>query len=786
MEIKNRKRFVKWLWILAFSPVLMVLAALLCVGIFADIPSFEELEDPKSNLATQIISEDGTVINTFHIENRSYVTFDELSQPLKDAIVATEDVRFYNHSGIDAKSLARVVVKSFLMGNRASGGGGSTLSQQLAKSLFPRDTVKSRIPGAKYFVLGTNKFKEWITAVKLERNYTKQEILSMYMNTVFFGSNAYGIKAASQTFFGKLPIELNVEESALLVGMVNMPTRYNPVRNPDKSLVRRNHVIGQMCKYGYITKEERDSLRALPITLSYSRQDHNSGLAPHFRDMIKRVMNAKEPQRKNYNNIEDYRADSTAWMDDPLYGWLNKNLKPDGTKYNLDKDGLRIYTPINAKMQQYAEEAVAEHLGKDLQKQFNRELRWKNNKPFANDVPKNVIESIMRQARRWSDRYRSLKKDNATDEEILKSFDTPVPMRVFAWNDKGYVDTVMTPNDSIRYYKSFLRAGFMAMEPGTGYVKAYVGSGNYRYFKYDQVKQGKRQVGSTFKPFLYTLAMQNGYTPCDKVVNVPQSFVIGEDIWTPKSTDKDEWIGKTVTLKWGLTKSSNNISAFLMKQFGPKALVDMAHTMGVKSWLDPVESLCVGSADVPVYQMVSAFNTYPGRGVYAEPVYVTRIEDKMGNVLATFSPRRKEAVSEQTAYLMVNLMKGVVNEGTAARIRSKYMREGEVAGKTGTTNDQSDGWFIGYTPKLTAGVWVGAEDRQVHFNSLALGGGSNMALPIWGIFMKKVLEDGTLGVTVYDQFVAPQGFSLNLNCDGSDGDMAAQQQAAEEENYFGF
>ena len=786
MEIKNRKRFVKWLWAIVFAPVLMVLLALLLVGIFADIPSFEELEDPKSNLATQIIAEDGTVLNTFHIENRSYVTFDELSQPLKDAIVATEDVRFYNHSGIDLKSLARVVVKSFLMGNRTSGGGGSTLSQQLAKSLFPRDTVKSKFPGAKYFVLGTNKFKEWITAVKLERNYTKEEILSMYMNAVFFGSNAYGIKAAAQTFFGKQPIDLNIEESALLVGMVNMPTRYNPVRNPEKSLVRRNHVIGQMYKYGYITKEQRDSIRELPITLSYSRQDHNSGLAPHFRDMIKRVMSAKEPQRKSYANIEDYRADSTSWMDDPLYGWLNKNLKPDGTKYNLDKDGLKIYTPVNAKMQQYAEEAVAEHLGKDLQRQFNRELRWKNNKPFDNEVPKAVIDQIMRQARRWSDRYREMKRNNATDEEITKSFDTPVRMRVFAWNDKGYVDTTMTPNDSIRYYKSFLRAGFMAMEPGTGYVKAYVGSGNYRYFKYDQVKQGKRQVGSTFKPFLYTLAMQGGYTPCDKVVNVPQSFVIGEDIWTPKSTDKEEWIGKTVTLKWGLTKSSNNISAFLMKQFGPRALVDMAHTMGVKCWLDPVESLCVGSADVPVYQMVSAFNTFPGRGVYAEPVYVTRIEDKMGNVLATFAPRRKEAISEKTAYLMVNLMKGVVNEGTAARIRSKYVAEGEVAGKTGTTNDQSDGWFIGYTPKITAGVWVGAEDRQVHFASLALGGGSNMALPIWGIFMKKVIEDGTLGITKYDTFVAPQGFDLNLNCDGSDEDIAVQEQKEAQENYFGF
>ena len=447
----------------------------------------------------------------------------------------------------------------------------------------------------------------------------------------------------------------------------------------------------------------------------------------------------------------------------------------------MDKDGLRIYTPISYKMQQYAEEAVAEHLGKDLQPAFNRELRWKNNPPFANETSKDLINSIMRQARRWSDRYRALKNAGASDTEIDKSFNTPANMRVFSWKGKGYIDTIMTPNDSIKYYKSFLRAGMMAMEPGSGLVKAYVGSGNYRYFKYDQVRQGKRQVGSTFKPFLYTLAMQGGYTPCDKVVNVPQSFVVGDTIWTPKSTDKAEWIGKTVTLKWGLTKSSNNISAYLMKQFGPNALVDMAHKMGVKTWLDPVYPVCVGSEDVPVYQMVSAFNTYPGQGVYADPLFVYRIEDKMGNVISTFSPRRQEAISENTAYLMVNLMKGVVNEGTAARIRSRYVREGEVAGKTGTTNNQSDGWFIGYTPKLTTGVWVGAEDRQVHFAGLALGGGSNMALPIWGIFMKKVLEDGSLGVTKYDEFIVPQSFNANLNCTGSDEDL---YQSNGNENYF--
>ena len=732
MKIKNRKKLIKWLWLLAFSPIIIILVSLLVVGITADIPSFEELEDPKSNLATEIIARDGTVISTFHIENRSYISYDELSPSLRDALVATEDIRFYNHSGIDVKSLARVVVKSVLMGNRRSGGGGSTITQQLAKTLFPRDTVSSKFPGAKYFVLVNNKLKEWITAVKLERNYTKEELMSMYFNAVFFGSNSYGVKAAANTFFAKEPSELTVEESALLVGMVNMPTRYNPVRNPELSLQRRNHVLGQMNKYGFISQAQYDSIVQIPIRLSYNRQDHNSGLAPHFRDMLKRVMSASEPNPKNYSKREDYSADSLMWERDPLYGWLNKNRKPDGTKYNLDKDGLKIYTPIDAKMQQYAQEAVVEHLSKNLQPAFDRELKWKRRKPFDNSVPADVIDLIMKQARRWSDRYRMMKQGGASEREILESFDKPVDMRVFAWNDKGYIDTTMTPNDSIRYYKSFIRAGLMALEPSTGYIRAYVGNGNYRYFKYDQVRQGKRQVGSTFKPFLYTLAMQQGYTPCDKVVNVPQSFIIGEDVWTPKSTDREEWIGQTVTLKWGLTRSSNNISAYLMKQFGPQALVEMAHTMGIKCWLDPVESLCVGSADIPVYEMVGAFNTFPGKGVYVEPLAVLRIEDKMGNVLATFTPSKREAISERTAYLMVNLMQGVVNMGTANRIRRLYVPEGELAGKTGTTNDQSDGWFIGYTPKLTAGVWVGAEDRQVHFAGMALGQGANTALPITG------------------------------------------------------
>ncbi len=781
----TRKRVKQILWLLGLSPIIIAVLALTYVGLTEDIPSFEELEDPQSNLATQIISEEGEVLNTFHVENRAYITYDELSIGLKDAIIATEDVRFFNHSGIDFKSLARVGVKTVILRDRRGGGGGSTLTQQLAKSLFPRETSDSEFAGARYLKLVNNKLKEWITAVKLERNYTKKEILSMYMNSVFFGSNAYGIRAASLTFFDKLPIDLTIEESALLVGMVNMPTRYNPVRNPDLSLNRRNHVLSQMKKYEYITETQYDSIVKIPIKLAYKTQDHNSGIAHHFRDMLRRTMNKKKPERKNYDNVEDYNADLFSWDTDPFYGWLNKNFKPDGSKYNLDKDGLKIYTPVNYKMQQYAEEAVVEHLSKSLQPQLNKELVYKANYPFFDDTSEEVIESIMKQARRWSDRYRVMSQAGAKADDIVRSFDKPAEMRVFSWNKNGYIDTVMTPNDSIRYYKSFLRAGLMSIEPNTGFVKAYVGSSNYRYFKYDQVSQGKRQVGSTFKPFLYTVAMQGGYTPCDKVVNVPQSFVVQDGVWTPKSTDRAEWIGKTVTLKWGITKSSNNISAYLMKQFGPKALVDMAHSMGVKTWLPSVYSLCVGSADVPVYQMVSAFNTFPGRGVYAEPVYVLKIEDKEGNVLSDFSPRKREAISQESAYLMVNLMEGAVNDGTALRVRRLYIPEGDAAGKTGTTNDQSDGWFIGYTPRLTTGVWVGAEDRQVHFSGLALGSGSNMALPIWGIFMKKVLDDGTLGVTKEDQFIKPHGFEVNLDCTGTDSDMEKEEQKVEEIDYFG-
>ena len=793
MTEATKKKISKWFWILVISPFALLMFLVLLVWMFADIPSFAELENPDNKLATQIIAEDGEILTTFHIENRTYVSYDELSENLVHAAVATEDVRFYRHSGIDFIGLGRVLFKTILLSN-SSQGGGSTITQQLAKTLYPRAEMEKKIPGIYHIKMVWTKLKEWITAVKLERDYTKDEIMTMYLNSIFFGSGAYGVRAASETFFGKHPSELTIEESAMLVGMVNKPTRYNPALNPDKALVRRNFVIGQMEKAGYFddqakaagvkTTAFRDSIRQIPIELNYQVQDHNSGHAPYFRDMVRRVMSAKKPKRSSYSVPEDYTADSLSWATDDLYGWLEKNKKADGTPYDLDRDGLRIYTTINYKMQKYAEEAVQERM-RDLQADFRKDLRHKTNKPFSNDIDAPTRDRLMQQARKWSDRYRVLKKKGLNDSQIFKTFSEPVNMRVFAYNKKGYIDTTMTPDDSIRYYKSILRTAFVAMEPGTGHVKAYVGGPDYRYFKYDNVRQGKRQVGSTIKPFLYTLAMQEGLTPCTKVTNVPVTFLTpGGETWTPRSTDKEEWIGKTVTLKWGLTNSSNNISAFLMKQYGPEAMADMMRRMGIQSHVDEVPSLCVGPADLTLWEMVAAYNTFPSRGVYVTPLFVTRIEDRQGNVLSEFTNRKREAIAESTAYLMVNLMEGVVQGGTASRLRYRYNLPGEIAGKTGTTNDNSDGWFIGYTPTLVAGVWTGAEDRQVHFQSITYGQGAHMSLPTWGIFMKKVLADGTLGISADDRFVAPAGEFSGLDCTGGDNDASEVYQSKEEEYYF--
>ena len=776
MKESTKKKIVKWFWILLAAPVALMLLLLVIVWLFARIPTIEELDNPDNKLATQVIAEGGEILTTYHIENRTFVGYDELPQNLIEATVATEDVRFYQHSGIDFKSLGRVAFKTLLL-NRSSQGGGSTITQQLAKTLYPRSETRSRIPGVSKLKMVWVKLREWITAIKLERNYTKEEIIDMYLNGVFYGSNSFGINTAANTFFGKAPSELKTEESAVLIGMVNKPTRYNPVLNYDKSLERRNFVIGQMAKAGYLTREERDSLQALPIILDNYKSDRTTGIAPYFRDMLRRTMYAEKPRRNDYETIEEFRADSLSWANDPLFGWINKNLKTDGTRYDLDKDGLRIYTTLNYKMQRYAEEAVEEHLSKDLQKAFWKDLSRKKNAPFSNDVDAATVDIVMKQARRWSDRTRTMKAAGFSEADILKSFSEPVPMRVFTWDEPGYRDTVMTPDDSIRYYKSFLRCGFMAMEPGTGRVRAYVGGPNYRYFKFDNISQGRRQVGSTIKPFLYTQAMESGMSPCEQVVNVPQVLEIGGGrTWTPKDPHTD---GRTVNLRWGLAQSSNSVAAWLMKQLGPEAMVRMMRKLGVSCPLDPVVSLCVGSADVSVYEMVSAYNTFPSHGVYTSPMFVTRIEDSQGNVLSEFSIRQREAISEITAYKMVNMMQGVVDGGTGGRLRGRYALRGPIAGKTGTTNDNSDGWFIGYTPTITAGVWVGGEDRYVRFTSMALGQGANMALPIWGLWMQKVVADGTLGISPSDTFRVPDGMP-DMGCSG----FASHPADTESEEYY--
>ena len=794
---KTKKTIIIVFWSLFAMPVMAIIAAVLWIWFGADIPSFEELERPQTKLATQVLADDGkTVLSTFHLENRSYVTYEELSPHLIDALIATEDVRFYDHAGIDFPSLARVVFKT-LLGGDSSQGGGSTVTQQLAKTLYPRPDMSKYGLLDKILVMLDIKLTEWGTAAKLERSYTKEEIMTMYFNQVFYGSNAYGIKAAAQTYFAKHPAELTVEESATLVGIVNKPSRYNPAINYSKSMTRRNFVLSQMHKAGFLTKSELDSISKLPIALKYQVQDHTAGSALHFREMLRRTMDASEPKRSSYRNYDDYRVDSLQWAEDPIYGWLNKNFKPDGSKYDIYSDGLRIYTTINPKMQQYAEEAVAEHIGADLQGRFDRGLKNLSNPPFANDVERSLANSIMTRARKDSDRYKRLRADGMAEADILKTFTVPQRMRIFEWNGKErtFVDTLMTPDDSIRHYKRHIRTAFMAMTPDKGEVKAYVGSPDFKAFQYDNARQSKRQIGSTIKPFLYTLAMQEGMSPCDEVPNVYHTWVIDKgnnqfETWTPRSTDKEEHIGQTVTLKWGLARSSNNISAYLMKQYGPQAMVEMMRKMGIGSFLDPVPPLCVGSAEITLYEMVAAYNTFPSKGVYVRPIFVTRIEDNEGNVLAQFSTQKREALSDQTAYLMANLMQGVVNSGTGYALRSRFGLTGEIAGKTGTTNENADGWFIGYTPQLTAGVWTGFENEQIHFQYIGNGGGSASALPIWGIFMQKVRKDKSLAKYYNKEtFDCPYGYNVDLSCTGDEvskpkPSTQAPSDGAEETPFF--
>lgn len=724
---------IRNLWIVFGGVLVLVVLFFACValGVFGPMPTFEELENPKTNLATEIISADGKVLGTYYYENRSNVRYAELSHYMPEALISIEDERFTEHSGIDERALFRVAF-GVLTGNKK--GGGSTITQQLAKNLFPRGENLSTPK------LVLRKFKEWITATKLEYNYSKEEIVAMYLNTVSFGHNAYGICSAAKTFFDKSPKDLTLEECALMAGVVNAPTRYSPVRNPENSTARRNLVLQKMAENGYITQAECDSVSQIPIDMShFGVMDHNSGQATYFREFL-----------RGY-----------------LTKWADTTYRADGKPYNIYRDGLRIYTTIDSRMQRYAEEAVREFMGGELQPMFYKHWKNQKNAPFSN-VTADEIEHIMETSMKRTDRYRIMKNAGMDIDSIRAEFNRPVRMTVFSWD--GPIDTVMSPMDSIRYYKWFLQASLVSIESHTGHVKAYVGGLDYRFFKYDHVTQARRQVGSTFKPFLYSLAMQEGeYTPCTKIPNIPYNIQLEDGkFWSPGNSG-DKNVGQEITLKAALAQSNNWISAYLMNQFGPNAVIGMARRMGVESPIDAVPAICLGVCDLKLIEMVRAMSTFANQGVYVKPMFITRIEDKNGNVIDRFYPEGSEAMSELTAYKMVELMKGVVQSGTGIRLRSYYGFNNPIAGKTGTTQKQSDGYFMGITPDLTTGVWVGAEDRSVHFRSTQLGQGSHTALPIWAKYMRKVYNDKSLGISQGD-FVKPNlpGLDLNFDCDRYD------------------
>ena len=742
---------------------------LISAGKLGFMPTFEELENPNNRFASEVYFADGPIMNRyFEKENRKYIEYREIPQSVIDALIATEDVRFYDHSGVDVRGLFRVA-KGLLTAN-TSAGGGSTISQQLAKMLFPRESDLN------VFELAIRKFREWVIAVRLEKSYTKEEILTMYLNKYDFLNLAVGISSAADIYF-QVPLDsLKVEQAAMLIGMAKNSSYYNPVRRPELTLNRRNVVLSQMYKYDKITREECDSLKKLPLGLNFKRVDHKEGLATYFREYLRLFMTANKPDRKRYRDLSQFRLDSIAWETNPLYGWCKKNVKVDGSHYDLYSDGLKIYTTLDSRMQKYAEEAVREHLSQDLQPLFDKEKVKKHRPPFSNDMTPTEIEEVLDRSIRQSERYRVLSKQGMSFKEIRKTFDQPLKMQVFTWN--GIRDTVMTPLDSIKHYKSFFRSGFMVMQPQTGYIKAYVGGPDYRYFMYDMVSAGKRQVGSTIKPILYTLAMQEGLGPCDKVPNIPQTFILptGEP-WSARGGTKRQ--GEMVTLRWGLANSENNISAWVLKQFTPEAVAQMAHKMGITSFIDPVPSVFLGTAEITVKEMVAAYSIFANKGVYNSPLPVYRIEDKYGNVLQEFRPESREVITENTAYLMCNLLEGVVTGGTGVRLRYKYKLMNPMGGKTGTTQKHADGWFMGVTPDLVGGVWVGAEDRSIHFQNLANGQGASMALPIWALFMQKVYADKSLAVPQSD-FQKPNGVNHVLDCGDADREGMTDYDSSDE------
>ena len=759
---RGRKKFssyvVKFLWGAFIVGILLatLIFTLIYNGVIGYMPPIEELKNPTDKFASVVMSDDGVELGRYYRDksNRVYVDFDELSPHLTNALIATEDVRFENHSGIDVRGLLRAVVKRGIFMQK-SAGGGSTITQQLAKLLYSpqSETVLER---------AMQKPIEWVIAVKLERYYTKDEIIKMYFNQFDFLNNAVGIKTAAHVYFGKDPKDLNVQESAMLVGMAKNPSYFNPVRFPDRTRNRRNTVLDQMRKADMLTREECDSLKNLPLVLDYHKVDHKEGLAPYFREELRRMLTAKKPERsdKIYRwNKQGYVDDSIAWENNPLYGWCAKNTKPDGTNYNVYTDGLKIYTTIDSRMQGYAEKALVDHLSKDLLPKFKREKRGMLN-PYSsnvNELPRDQKEALIKKAIKATERHRVLNAAGWSEAEIMKNFKTEREMRVFSYD--GVIDTVMTPYDSLLYTKSFLRAGMMSMDPITGYVKAYVGGPNFSFFQYDMVSTGRRQIGSTVKPFLYTYAMEEGFTPCDEFLNEQPVILDGNgNEWAPRNSGKAK-IGEMVTLRWALTNSNNWISARLMERLSPATLVRLMHNFGITNKLDPVISLCLGPVDVSVREMVSAYTAFANKGMRVDPLYVTRITDNQGNVIANFVPQHTEVISEDAYYKILSILLNVVDYGTGGRVRrAPYNITAQMGGKTGTTNFNADGWFMGFTPQLVTGVWVGGDERFIHFNSMAEGQGASMALPIFGKYMKSVYDDKALPYRQDVTFEFPENF----------------------------
>ena len=763
-----RKAFIHFLWSVLILSICGSALAFTAIwnGWIGYMPPIEDLQNPINRFATQVYSSDGKVLGTYNLnkENRIVIPYSKISKHLIDALVATEDERFYEHSGVDFIALGRAIVKRGLLG-QASAGGGSTITQQLAKQLYSGQVHNSleRI---------LQKPIEWVIAVKLERNYTKEEIIALYLNYFDFLHNAVGIKTAANTYFNKEAKDLNIAESAMLIGLCKNPSLFNPVRFPDRARDRRNIVLGQMLKVGYLSQAEYDEYSAMPITLHFHRTDHKDGNATYFREFLRQYMMAEKPDITNYPswNKQQYTQDSIAWVSDPLYGWCNKNFKKDGKPYNIYTDGLRIFTTIDSRMQLYAEEAVYGHVTKFLQPAFNKENRSKKNAPFTGALSASQLRSILNRSMYQSERYRNMRSTGASEEEIRASFNKPVDMTIFTYH--GDIDTLMTPMDSIKYYKSFLRAGFMSMDPKTGAVKAYVGGLDYNHFMYDMVTGGHRQIGSTIKPFLYALAMENGYSPCDMAPNVQKTYIVAGQAWTPRNASHARY-GQMVTLKWGLAHSNNWISAYLMSKLNPQLFVSTLHEFGINNPdIHPSMSLCLGPCDVSVAEMVSAYSVFANHGIRTAAMFVSHIEDNEGNVIASFQPRMNEVISAESANKMLVLLRGVVDGGTAGRLRYKYHLEGEIGGKTGTTNKNSDAWFIGFTPQLVTGIWIGGEDRDIHFDNMAMGQGATMALPIWAYYMKKVYRDRALGYNNKVSFGLPEGFDP---CPKQDADNTAYQ-----------